>query len=96
VDAEAAKLLEKKRQERANGQARVVDGLRRRKALRTELDAGQALDVVYALMSPELHRVLTVERGWDEQRYEQWLGDTLCATLLADGLQPGRATPREL
>jgi hypothetical protein len=47
-------------------------------------------------MSPELHRVLTVERGWDEQRYEQWLGDTLCATLLADGLQPGRATPRVL
>jgi AcrR family transcriptional regulator len=84
VDADAAELLETNRRERAAGQMRVVQGLRERHALRTGLDDDQALDVVYALMSPELHRVLTVERGWDDHRYERWLGDTLCASLLAD------------
>jgi AcrR family transcriptional regulator len=82
VDPEAAELLENNRRERAEGQARVVRGLRRRKALRAGLSDTQALDIIYALMSPELHRVLTVDRGWDDGQYEQWLGDTLCATLL--------------
>jgi AcrR family transcriptional regulator len=84
VDSEASELLENNRRERANGQARVVDGLRRLNALRPGLDDAHALDIVYALMSPELHRVLTVERGWDDDTYEQWLGDTLCAGLLAE------------
>jgi AcrR family transcriptional regulator len=84
VDPEAAELLENNRLERANGQARVVQGLRERNALRPSLDDKQAIDVVYALMSPELHRVLTVDRGWDDRQYEQWLGDTLCATLLTE------------
>jgi AcrR family transcriptional regulator len=86
VDAEAAELLENNRRERANGQARVVAGLRLLGALRPGLDDAHALDIVYALMSPELHRVLTVERGWDASTYEQWLGDTLCESLLADAV----------
>ena len=85
VDAEAAELLENNRRERAEGQARVVEGLRRRKALRAGLADKQALDIAYALMSPELYRVLTVDRGWGDDTYEQWLGDTLCETLLAEG-----------
>jgi AcrR family transcriptional regulator len=82
VDADAAELLDNNRRERADGQARVVQGLRRRKALRAGLDDKNALDVVYALLSPELHRVLTADRGWDDDEYEKWIGDTLCATLL--------------
>lgn len=83
VDLEAAELLENNRRERANGQARVVAGLRRLNALRPGLEDGHALDIVYALMSPELYRVLTVDRGWDDDTYEYWLGDTLCRALLA-------------
>lgn len=82
VDAEAAELLDNNRRERASGQARVVDRLRQLNALRPGLGDNEALDVVYALMSPELYRVLTFDRGWDDDHYEQWLGDTLCATLL--------------
>jgi AcrR family transcriptional regulator len=94
VDAEAAELLEHNKQERANGQARVVQGLRKRKALRAGLSDRQALDIVYALMSPELHHVLTIDRGWNERQYEQWLGGTLGATLLTEGgrdARPSRA-----
>lgn len=82
VDADAAELLENNRRERANGQARVVEGLRERDALRPGLDSAKALDAAYALMSPELHHVLTVDRGWGDDEYERWLADTLCATLL--------------
>jgi hypothetical protein len=42
-----------------------------------------ALDVIYTLMSPEVHHLLTVERQWSADQYQRWLADTLCATLLA-------------
>jgi AcrR family transcriptional regulator len=90
VDADAEELLETNRRERAGGQARVVAGLRRLNVLRPDLDDAQAVDIVYALMSPELYRVLTVDRGWDDGQYERWLGDTLCAALLAEGRGRGR------
>jgi hypothetical protein len=43
-----------------------------------------AADTMYTLMSPEVHRILTVERGWSADRYEHWLATTLCAVLLPD------------
>jgi len=33
-------------------------------------------------MSPEVRQILMVERQWTSDQYEQWLRDTLCATLL--------------
>jgi hypothetical protein len=46
-----------------------------------------ALDTIYTLMSPEVHRVLTVERGLSPDQYEDWLARVLVATLL-DGTAP--------
>jgi hypothetical protein len=34
------------------------------------------------LASPELHHILTTERGWSRDRYEAWLHDALTAQLL--------------
>jgi hypothetical protein len=33
-------------------------------------------------MSPEVHRILTVERDWNGDRYQQWLATAPCALLL--------------
>jgi hypothetical protein len=82
VDAEAADLLEIIRRQRLVGQSRIVRVLANRDALADGLAEPEAADIVYTLMSPELHRILTVERGWSADRYEQWLAAALRALLL--------------
>ena len=48
------------------------------------MSAAEALDVIYALMSPPIYQILTAERGWDSDRYERWLAQTMCSTLLRE------------
>lgn len=52
-------------------------------ALGPDLDPTEAADFVYLLMSPDTHRILTVERGWTPEQYEAWLARALRRTLLA-------------
>jgi hypothetical protein len=82
VDAEAADMLAAVNDQRYTGQGVVAQGVRGRRALRASLSEQEAHDIIYGLMSPELRRVLMHERGWSADHYEQWLADTLCATLL--------------
>jgi len=58
-----------------------------RGALDPGLDSSEAADMVYALLSPDVHRILTVERGWTANRYERWIARTL-STLLRTGHRP--------
>ena len=46
------------------------------------VDAETATDTVWALASPEMHRLLTVVRGWSRKRYCTWLAETLAGALL--------------
>lgn len=66
-----------------------VRWLERNGPLRPGLTTDEAADVVWTLASAEVHHLLTVDRGWTTERYEQWLGDTLTALLLP----PTAATP---
>jgi hypothetical protein len=51
--------------------------------LRPGLRQRDAADVVYALMSPELYRLLVVDRAWSPERYQRWLTTTLVDSLLS-------------
>jgi AcrR family transcriptional regulator len=82
VDHDAAEMLEITRRQRHTGQSRIVRALARRKALRAGLTQPRAADIVYTVMSPEVFRILTVERGWSEEEYEAWLAHTLRTQLL--------------
>jgi len=82
VDPDAAEMLAAINEQRFAGQGVVARGVIERNALRHSLSEEDAHDIIYALMSPELRRVLMHERKWSGDRYEQWLADTLCATLL--------------
>ncbi len=84
VDSEAAELLAAIRQQRHTGQSRIVAALDATGALDPSLDTAEAADIVYALLSPDVHRILTVERGWSADRYERWIARSL-ATLLPAG-----------
>jgi AcrR family transcriptional regulator len=85
VDAEAADMLATLHKQRYAGQGIVARALAERGALRDGLSRQQAHDVIYALMSPQLRNVLVAERRWSGDRYEAWLAQTLCDTLLGPG-----------
>jgi AcrR family transcriptional regulator len=72
VDPEAADLLAEIRRQRHAGQSRIVAALVERDALDPDLDPSKAADMVYAFMSPDVHRILTTERGWTSQDYQSW------------------------
>jgi hypothetical protein len=92
VDPEAAEMLAITRRQRHTGQSRIVRALARSGRLRRDLRPAAAADIVYALMSPELYRIFTVERGWSEERYERWLATSL-RTQLLDTRPPPQPTP---
>jgi AcrR family transcriptional regulator len=73
VDPDAAQLLEVIRRQRYAGQSRIVAALSDRGALDPELQFSDAADIVYTVLSPDVHRILTAERGWTPEQYQQWL-----------------------
>ncbi len=83
-DPAAAALLGEIRQQRDHGQGRIARSLARAKAFPDGLRERDAADVIHALMSPEVYRLLVVDRGWTPDRYEQWLATTLAQQLVRD------------
>ena len=81
-DPGVASMLEDVNRQRRTGQGQVVRSLARAGALRPGLRERDGADVVYALMSPEMYRLLVLDRGWSPQRYERWLTGTLIDCLL--------------
>ena len=51
--------------------------------LRAEVNLRAAVDIFWALSSPEVHRLLVSDRGWSSQRYERWLAAGARDLLLA-------------
>jgi AcrR family transcriptional regulator len=94
VDAEAAELLDVANRQRLEGQSRIARALASRGLLRGDLDEDEAADIIYTVMSPDVYRLITVERGWSADRYERWLARALCCMLLdGQGRRPRRHAP---
>jgi TetR/AcrR family transcriptional regulator, regulator of autoinduction and epiphytic fitness len=92
VDPDAAGLLAEIRRQRHVGQSRIITALDAAGALDPGLDTAEAADIVYALLSPDVHRILTIERGWPADRYERWIARSL-ATLLSGTTSQASAWP---
>ena len=73
VDDEIAELMGDIRRQRREGQSRIVAALSDLGALDPSLDRSEAIDITYVALSPDVHRMLTVERGWTADQYEQWI-----------------------
>jgi TetR/AcrR family transcriptional regulator, regulator of autoinduction and epiphytic fitness len=86
-DPGAAALLDELTRQRQEGQGRIARSLARAGALRPKLRERDAGDIIHALMSPEMYRLLVVDRGWPPERYETWLTDTVVDQLLAPTLR---------
>lgn len=80
TEPEIAALRENILGQRLVGMRFFVDALRENGPLR--LDREETVDTVWTITSPDVHRLLTVERGWPGERYERWLAETLERVLL--------------
>jgi AcrR family transcriptional regulator len=90
-DSAAAELFADYQRQRAQGQGRVARSLARGRALRPGLRERDAADIIHALVSPELYRLLVVDRNWSHDRYQKWLIATLTAQLTSPTPTPDRA-----
>jgi hypothetical protein len=82
AEPEVAELLERLLRERMVGMRMVVEALARNAPLRDGCSIEAATETVWALSSPDLHRLVTVHLGWSRDRYARWLASTLSAALL--------------
>jgi AcrR family transcriptional regulator len=81
-EPEAAALLGQYTQQRQRGQGQIARALARAGALRADLRARDAGDIIHVLMSPEVYRLFVTDRGWSRARYERWLTSALVEQLL--------------
>lgn len=81
-DPNAAELLADLTRQRQVGQGVIARSLARAGALRPGLRERDAADVIHALMSPEVYRLLVIDRSWTPERYEEWLTSALIEQLL--------------
>jgi AcrR family transcriptional regulator len=91
-DPDAAALLAELTRQRQHGHAQIARSLARGGALRPKLRERDADDIIDALTSPEVYRLLVCDRGWPPERYEQWLTDILIDQLLAPSPPGGGRT----
>lgn len=82
TDTDAAALLDALTGQRQQGQRLIARSLARAGALRPGLRERDAADIIHALLSPELYRLLVIDRGWKAERYQPWLAKTLIDQLL--------------
>lgn len=83
TDRDVATLRAKIQEDRFRNMTTLVRWLRANGAFRGERSVEEAAAIVWTLTSPEVHRLLRVDRGWSSERYRDWLGDTLARTLIA-------------
>jgi AcrR family transcriptional regulator len=81
-DLDAAALLAELTRQRQHGHAQIARSLARGGALRPELRERDADDIIDALTSPEVYRLLVCDRRWPPERYERWLAHILVDQLL--------------
>jgi AcrR family transcriptional regulator len=81
-DPGAATLLDDIDRQRQDGQGRIARVLARSGALRPDLSEHHAADIIHALMSPDVYRLLVLVRGWHPERYRRWLTESLVDQLL--------------
>src|SRR6266851_4420746 len=82
VAPELADLARQIEVRRRQNQAYLIANLQEQGLLRHGLSSEEATDVLWALTSYDLYRMLVVERRWPPERYETWLTNLLIQNLL--------------
>lgn len=90
ADARLRALSDAGRHETRAVMLRFTKSLAERGALRPDLDAERAADVLFALSSPHLFRLLRRDAGWSTEQYRSWMHAITAEQLLG---RPGPGGP---
>ena len=82
ADPDAAALLDELTEQRRRGQRILAGSLAASGSLKPPVGEHDAGDIIHALMSPEVYRLLVHDRGWEPERYAAWVTETLIAQML--------------
>jgi AcrR family transcriptional regulator len=82
VAPELADLAQQVEARRRQNQGRLMASLHEQGMLRPGLSFEEATDVLRALTSYDLYRILVVEQRWEPMRYETWLAQILIQQML--------------
>jgi AcrR family transcriptional regulator len=82
VDVEIAALRARMQDLRYGNMRQFVSWLVANGPLRGVISDEEAAAIIWTLASPEVHGLLRRDRGWSQDRYVAWLGDSLTRTLL--------------
>lgn len=85
VAPDLASLENERECHRYEAQKMLILFLQKAGRLRPGMSVETARDILWTLTSRDVYRRMVKERGWTSQAYENWLADTLVATLLAPG-----------
>jgi AcrR family transcriptional regulator len=81
-DTELRALWQEIAERRAANMGLLAGELAATGALRPGLSVAEAADVLWSMNSPEFYLLLVGQRGWDPDRYQQWLADAWQRLLL--------------
>jgi hypothetical protein len=81
-DAELRALWQEIAERRAANMGLLAGELAAAGALRPGLSVAEVADVLWSMNSPEFYLLLVDQRGWDPDRYQQWLADAWQRLLL--------------
>jgi AcrR family transcriptional regulator len=82
-DDEVRVAFQEREQWRHDGYRQIIEELERHGRLRADLDVDRATDLLFAVLSPELHGLLCGVRGWAPDEFQEWALTTLEHQLLA-------------
>ncbi len=80
VEPEMASIRTEMDTYRLRNMRQAAEWIGARGPLRTDLE--RAGEIIWALASPDLSRMLCDDRGWSQDEYANWLEDTLVRVLL--------------
>ena len=82
ADPEIASMLRELAEGRLRDARMVAQSLAEKQALAGMCPVERAADLLWALCSHDLYRMLVVEQHWPPEDYEQWLASSLIHSLL--------------
>jgi AcrR family transcriptional regulator len=82
-DPEAIAFNRDRERFRHEGFGEILELLATKRPIRPDLDWPGAVDIFFALLSPELYQALVLGRGWTQDRWRSWIAHTLEETLFS-------------
>ncbi|MEZ0068911.1 hypothetical protein ABIA32_004952 [Streptacidiphilus sp. MAP12-20] len=78
------------KRERLLGATEIVRQVIETGDARPGLDPDHARDLIWTLISPEVYQLLSHERGWTDDEYQEWLARSFVRELLDERRPAGR------